>query len=86
MINLIKNIAVILVLILGLTSFGFFINQIPIWSWVTGIFVIIRSVLKPIGIFWDLPSLYIVIGWGIKMVVSYFSFLATITFYRVFSH
>jgi len=85
MTNFLKNLGIVGLITLGLTTFGMVINAIPIWDWITNIFVILRNLISPIGAFWDLPSLLDAIGWGIKIFVAYYTFLATITIYRVFA-
>ena len=76
MINFLKNIGLASLIISGLTMLGLAVNSIPIWGWVTNIFVVIRVIIEPVGAFWHMTSLLEVIGYAITLFLAYWVFQA----------
>jgi hypothetical protein len=84
MINFLKNLAILGIVISGLTALGLVINSIPIWGYVTNIFVFIRMLIRPAQVIWDVPSLLEVVGWFFKLLTGGASFFAIYMAYKMF--
>lgn len=76
--DILKKLVLIGAIIAGLIILGNAIaNYLP-WLWLTYFFVIIRHLANLFGSFYDLPTLWTLVGWSYILLGIYFIFDATI--------
>lgn len=60
--------------IIALATFGAFVNGFIVWSWLTYFFVIIRYLLGLFNFLIDVPTLLLLVGYGIYILGAYWIF------------
>lgn len=86
MINIVKQIALVSLVVLILTLLGAVIDAIIPWSWLTYFFTIIRNGVGIIDFMWDTDTMFTLIALSLSIVISVWAFKAGLLAISYFKH
>lgn len=71
MTKLLKNLAIISGIILGLKAIGSLINALPIWNWLTQFFIFIKMITAPLDFLWNFQTTWQIITTIFTILIAY---------------
>jgi len=86
MINILKQIALVSVVLLILFGLGTTVNAIIPWIWLTHFFTILRSTMGMFDFIWDIDTLFTLVGLVFAVEIAYWAFRGSMTAVRYLRH
>ena len=85
-IKLIIKITMLPIVLVGLGLLGAVINSLPVWSWLTYFFIIVRNTANMFSFMIDVNAALTVLGFLLIIAIARASFTATIWVIHYFRH
>lgn len=78
LLNILKIFAIVAALVIVLSILGKSVNELITWSWLTIFFSIIHKGLTMLSFFWDISTLWGILGISLNLAVLYWTLRGTL--------
>lgn len=86
MVSVLKNVAIVAVLISGLGTLGLTINAIVPWEWLTNFFVLIRYFANLFAWIWDVQTTFTLLASALSIQVAIWILKGSLTIINYFGN